>query len=77
MKKYRYFLSKNFPSLDVKISIYLNRCVFVMKKRILEGALSHAAAQMISALFSYSLIVAAIFDVKSKLFGDRQFLYTL
>ena len=27
---YQNFLSENFPSLVVKFSIYLNRCVFVM-----------------------------------------------
>ena len=30
MKKISDFLSKNFLFLEVKISIYLNRCVFVM-----------------------------------------------
>ena len=30
MKKYRSFLSENFQFLEVKFSIYLNRCVFVM-----------------------------------------------
>ena len=30
MKKYQIFLSKNFLFLEVKISIYLNRRVFVM-----------------------------------------------
>ena len=30
MKKIRFFLSENFMFLEVKISIYLNRRVFVM-----------------------------------------------
>ena len=30
MKKYRIFLAGNFQFLDVKLSIYLNRLVFVM-----------------------------------------------
>ena len=30
MKKYPSFLSENFQFLEVKFSIYLNRCVFVM-----------------------------------------------
>ena len=30
MKKYQCFLSENFQFLEVKFSIYLNRCVFVM-----------------------------------------------
>ena len=30
MKKYQSFLSENFQFLEVKFSIYLNRCVFVM-----------------------------------------------
>ena len=30
MKKYQSFLYENFQFLEVKISIYLNRCVFVM-----------------------------------------------
>ena len=30
MKKYQRFLSENFPFLEVKFSIYLNRHVFVM-----------------------------------------------
>ena len=29
--KYRSFLSENFQFLEVKFSIYLNRCVFIMK----------------------------------------------
>ena len=29
-EKYQNFLSENFPSLVVKFSIYLNRCIFVM-----------------------------------------------
>ena len=29
-EKYQIFLFKNFPFLNVKCSIYLNRCVFVM-----------------------------------------------
>ena len=33
MKKYRSFLSKHFQFLEVKFSIYLNRRVFVMRKR--------------------------------------------
>ena len=33
MKKYQFFfLSKNFQFLEVKVSIYLNRRVFVMEK---------------------------------------------
>ena len=34
MKKYQSFLSKNFQSLEVKFSIYLNRHVFVMEFHI-------------------------------------------
>ena len=30
MKNIRFFLSENFQFLEVKFSIYLNRCVFVM-----------------------------------------------
>ena len=30
MKNIRVFLSENFPILEMKFSIYLNRCVFVM-----------------------------------------------
>ena len=30
MKKYQSFLSENFPFLVVKLSIYLNRRVFIM-----------------------------------------------
>ena len=30
MKNIRVYLSENFPFLEVKFSIYLNRCVFVM-----------------------------------------------
>ena len=30
MKKYQFFLSENFQFLEVKFSVYLNRCVFVM-----------------------------------------------
>ena len=30
-EKYQSFLSKNFQFLEVKFSIYLNRCVFVMR----------------------------------------------
>ena len=36
MKKYQSFLSKNFLFLEVKFSIYLNRRVFVMKKKNVE-----------------------------------------
>ena len=35
-EKYQIFLSENFPFLVVKFSIYLNRCVFVMRM-ISEG----------------------------------------
>ena len=31
MKKYQSFSSENFQFLEVKFSIYLNRCVFVMQ----------------------------------------------
>ena len=31
-EKYQMFLSENFPFLEVKLSIYLNRRVFVMSK---------------------------------------------
>ena len=30
LEKYQYFLSENFQFLEVKFSIYLNRCVFVI-----------------------------------------------
>ena len=30
-EKYQIFLSEKFPFLVVKFSIYLNRCVFIMK----------------------------------------------
>ena len=33
MKNIRVFLSENFQFLEVKFSIYLNRRVFVMRKR--------------------------------------------
>ena len=32
MKKYQSFLSETFQFLEVKFSVYLNRCVFVMLK---------------------------------------------
>ena len=31
MKNIRVFLSENFQFLEVKFSLYLNRCVFVMR----------------------------------------------
>ena len=31
MKNIRFFLSENFPFLVENFSVYLNRCVFVMK----------------------------------------------
>ena len=34
MKNIGVFVSKNFPFLEVKFSIYLNRSVFVMVRRI-------------------------------------------
>ena len=34
-EKYQNFLSENFPFLDVKFSIYLNRHVFVMNSVVL------------------------------------------
>ena len=34
MKNIRVFLSENFQFLEVKFSIYLNRPVFVMNKRV-------------------------------------------
>ena len=34
MKNIRVFLSENFQFLEVKFSIYLNRCVFVMEKKL-------------------------------------------
>ena len=33
MKNIRFFFSENFPFLVVKLSIYLNRCVFIMSTR--------------------------------------------
>ena len=34
MKNIRVFLSENVQFLEVKFSIYLNRCVFVMYRRV-------------------------------------------
>ena len=36
MKNIRVFLSENFQFLEVKFSIYLNRCVFVMLLDVLK-----------------------------------------
>ena len=41
MKNIRVFLSDNFQFLEVKFSIYLNRCVFVML--IWEGGICYFA----------------------------------
>ena len=34
-EKYQNFLSENFQFLEVKFSIYLNRSVFIMSRRVL------------------------------------------
>ena len=37
-EKYQSFLSENFPFLEVKFSLYLNRHVFIMVLEMLEHA---------------------------------------
>ena len=37
MKKYQSFLSQNFQFLEVNLSIYLNRRVFVMRHKWIKG----------------------------------------
>ena len=35
-EKYQSFLSENFQFLEMKFSIYLNRCVFVMVRGLIQ-----------------------------------------
>ena len=60
MKNIRIFLSENFSFLGVKLSMYLNRRVFVMNAHadwslhyahISEGTFSHAAAEKLTVHF--------------------------
>ena len=55
MKNIRFFLSENVPFLVIKVSIYLNRCIFVMYARVRFTDTTHhkhnsAAGKMINEM---------------------------
>ena len=47
MKNIRVFLSENFQFLEVKFSIYLNRHVFVMRRRRSSGLTTHQSITVV------------------------------
>ena len=59
MKNIRFFFSENFPFLVVKLSIYLNRCVFIMSTRPFLAHLYEGEGRAI-AVSTSSVLVKAI-----------------
>ena len=77
-EKYQSILSENFPFLEVKFSVYLDRRVFVMRCRVM--AVSTLLAIYLRQIFNYVLLyfflililtsLCFIFKYKEYCYGD-------
>ena len=64
MKNIRFFLSENFQFLEVKFSIYLNRCVFVMATIVRTWVcVGLVRSTLLGGLFRIMMFFTQIFKV--------------
>ena len=57
MKKYQSFLSENFQFLEVKFSVYLDRCVFLMNRPAYPHNLTMMAFHVHQYILQYYMIL--------------------